>query len=378
MTQPPSIAIVGAGPAGLTAACILQKHAWPVTVFEADTAAASRDQGGTLDLHSDTGQIALERAGLLPAFLAIARHEDQENRVLDYRSGETLAQDRPPPGEGHRPEIDRKALRDLLLEPLTAETVRWGRRVKEVVPDSDNRHRLRFEDGRSESFDLIIGADGAWSQVRPALVDTHPVYTGVTFVELRIDDADTRQPALSQMVGHGTMFAMHAGLGIVAQRNGSGHIRVYAVLHTSLDETARTDVTLAGIARADLLRRFDGWFPALRDLIAKADAIAAVRPIVALPPRLHWPNRRGLTLVGDAAHVMPPVGLGVNLAMLDAADLAEALISSGNWVEAVSRFEEAMRARAMPLAGEALIGFAEMFGPDAPRAMLEHMRTRRD
>lgn len=378
MRQPPSIAIVGAGPAGLTAACILQKHGWAATVFEADTAAASRDQGGTLDLHADTGQIALERAGLLPAFLAIARHEDQQNRLLDHRSGATLAQDGPAPGEGERPEIDRRALRDLLLEPLAAETVRWGRRLKEIATGSGGRHRLRFEDGGSESFDLVIGADGAWSRVRPALVDAQPVYTGVTFVELWIDDADARQPTLSQMVGHGTMFALHAGHGIVAQRNGGGHIRVYAVLHTSPDESARTGIPLAGITRADLLRRFDGWFPALLDLIAKADAIAAVRPIVALPPRLRWPPRRGLTLVGDAAHVMPPVGLGVNLAMLDAADLAETLISAGDWVEAVTRFEEAMLDRAAPLAEEALIGFAEMFGPDAPRAMLEHMRTRRD
>ncbi|HEY0125492.1 MAG TPA: FAD-dependent monooxygenase, partial [Rhizobium sp.] len=92
---------------------------------------------------------------------------------------------------------------------------------------------------------------------------------------------------------------------------------------------------------------------------------------------LRWPSRRGLTLVGDVAHVMPPVGLGVNLAMLDAADLADTLISSADWVEAVSRFEVSMLDRAAPLAKEALIGFAEMFGSDAPRAMLEHMRTRR-
>jgi 2-polyprenyl-6-methoxyphenol hydroxylase-like FAD-dependent oxidoreductase len=155
------IAVVGAGPAGLTAARVLQTNGIDVTVFETDASTGARDQGGTLDLHMDTGQKALDMAGLLDAFRAQARHDDQETRLLDYATAEILFEEIPGPGEGDRPEIDRKALRDLLLAGLTPETVKWGAKFSEVVAEPDGRHRLRLADDLSESFDLVIGADGA-------------------------------------------------------------------------------------------------------------------------------------------------------------------------------------------------------------------------
>jgi 2-polyprenyl-6-methoxyphenol hydroxylase-like FAD-dependent oxidoreductase len=376
MMQRPTIAIVGAGPAGLTAACIFHRHGWPVTVFESEDAISSRDQGGTLDLHADGGQLALEKAGLLAEFLAAARHEDQEWRVLDYRSGAPLAEDIPAPGEGERPEIDRRALRRLLLAPLPPDAVHWGHRLAAVVTGVEGRPRLEFENGRSTDFDIVIGADGAWSRVRSSLTEVQPTYTGITFVELWFDGVDERHPAIADLVGHGTTFALHAGSGLVAQRNGGGHVRVYAAFPVPSSPSSRPDAALAGISKVDLLRRFEGWSGAILKLIADADAIAAVRPIVALPPGLRWRSRRGITLVGDAAHVMPPVGIGVNLAMLDAADLASLLIASSDWVTAVEQFEAMMLARAGDIAREAQIGFQGMFGPDAPRAILDHMRAR--
>jgi len=360
----PSIAIVGAGPAGLTAARILQRHGWRAAVFEADASPDARDQGGTLDLHADAGQRALARAGLLDAFLACARHEDQDTLVLDHRTAATLAAERPAPGEGRRPEIDRKVLRDLLLDALAPDTVRWGHRLRDIGLDPDGRRRLHFDGQPSQAFDLVVGADGAWSRVRRALTGVQPDDTGIVFVELRIDDVDTQHPRLARLVGRGTMFALHGGQGLIAQRNGGGQLRIYAALPAAAP---------AGITRAWLLERFTGWAPALLALVTQADAIAAVRPIVALPPGTGWPSAMGLTLVGDAAHVMPPVGVGVNLAMLDAADLAEALVAAPDWRRAVQDFERAMLARAGAVAEEARLGFAAMFGPDAPRALLEHM-----
>ena len=195
----------------------------------------------------------------------------------------------------------------------------------------------------------------------------------MTFVELRLDDVDRAHPAIADLVGHGTMFALHDGKGLIAQRNGGAQVRVYAGLRTGAADDMAAAVQ-KGDGKAHLLRHFAGWAAPLLALVEDADAIAAVRPIVALAPRWRWPAQRGLTLVGDAAHVMPPVGVGANLAMLDAADLALALVETGaGWAQAVADYEEAMLARAAGFAGEAQAGFAEMFGPDGARAFLAHM-----
>jgi 2-polyprenyl-6-methoxyphenol hydroxylase-like FAD-dependent oxidoreductase len=71
------IAIVGAGPAGCTLATLLQVADIPIeiTIFESDLTADVRSQGGTLDLHTDTGLAALKKAGLYDAFLEYARFD---------------------------------------------------------------------------------------------------------------------------------------------------------------------------------------------------------------------------------------------------------------------------------------------------------------
>ncbi|RRA49842.1 NAD(P)/FAD-dependent oxidoreductase [Acidipila sp. EB88] len=371
--QHPKIAVVGAGPAGLTAAIILSRHGWPVTVFEADAGARSRDQGGTLDLHPDDGQLALSKAGLLEEFWKIARHEDQGERVLDALTGKVLHEETPEPGQGNRPEIDRLALRDLLLSALKAQDVKWNAQVLSVVAHPAGGQGLQLDTGIVGPFDLVIGADGAWSRVRAALTEVLPVYSGVTFVELWLSNVDALHPDIAALVGRGTMFALHNGQGIIAQRNGGGAIRVYAAFHTTPEEGDRPDRTLARINKADLLRRFTGWAPSLCNLIERAERIAAVRPIVALPPGLGWTHQPHLTLVGDAAHVMPPLGTGVNLAMLDAAELAEALVTSEQWQSALVVWEKAMLRRAEILAQQTREGFAEMFSESGQASVLQHV-----
>lgn len=364
----PSVAIVGGGPAGLTAAVILNRHGWPVTVFEGDASLDARDQGGTLDLHPDDGQLALRKAGLLEPFKAIARYEDQEQRSLDHATGAVLREEVPLPGTGDRPEIDRLVLRRLLLDAIDAAAIRWGSKVTGVVGDSNAGYRLQLQDGLTPAFDIVIGADGAWSRVRSAMTPAVPAYTGVTFVELWLSGVDARHPQSAALVGHGTMFALHGSTGIIAQRNGGGTIRIYAAFRTGPEHGDWPETSLQGIDKPALLARFPGWAAPLRRLIADADRIAAIRPIVALPPGLRWPHRSGLALVGDAAHVMPPLGVGVNLAMLDAAELAEALVGAADWPGAMQRWEIAMLDRAAGFAAMCRDGFAEMFPDAAPPA----------
>jgi 2-polyprenyl-6-methoxyphenol hydroxylase-like FAD-dependent oxidoreductase len=346
------IAIVGAGPGGLTLARLLHITGIPATVFERETSATERPQGGTLDLHVDSGQLALAQAGLTEGFLHIARYEDQGSRLYGSDGRLLLADD---DMSGDRPEVDRTALRDLLLQSVPPDHVRWGHALREVVPRHDGSHDLVFDGAREGPFDLVVGADGAWSRVRPLVSRYQPQYSGLTFIEFCIDDVDTRHPELSRLVGRGKMGVEGNGRSLIVQRNGNAHLRGYAIFRVPV-EWAERRFGLASPAaiREALTREFAGWTDSLLDLFRASNDQFAMRPIHALPVGHHWPNRAGITLLGDAAHVMSPYGgEGVNAAMLDAAELARHLTGSQDWREAVRSYEAEMFTRVAEPAGQA-------------------------
>ncbi|MGW1057686.1 FAD-dependent oxidoreductase [Micromonospora rubida] len=348
------ISIVGAGPGGLTCARILQRHGITATVYDRDPHRHSRNQGGTLDLRADDGQIALREAGLLDEFFALARPEGQEMRELDI-AGTIRAHLVPDAGDLFKPEIDRGQLRGLLLDSLEPGTVRWGRAL-----ESTDGRLLRFADGTSVETDLVIGADGAFSRVRRAVSPAVPQYAGVSFLEAWFDDVENRHADLSALVGQGGARAGDGERGLFAQRNSGGHIRVYIIQKVPADWIATTGLTVedtAGI-RAHLLDRFAAWAPRMRQMISDNDGPYIDRPIHVLPVPHAWERNPTVTLLGDAAHLMPPLGVGVNMAMLDASDLAVALANSATVDEAVRAYENVMLPRSADIA-KMLEGHAE-------------------
>lgn len=368
-TSPPRLAIIGGGPGGLMLARLLQVRGYRATVLERDRHADERPQGGSLDLHAETGQRAMRLAGLEREFLAEARPEDQGDRLYDAAG--RLLFDRDGQGDD-RPEIDRSALRDILLAALAPGTMRWGARVDAVRPVATGGYEL-VVDGIAERFDTVVGADGAWSRVRPLLSGVEPIYEGVTLIELGFDTA--RHPRVDALVGGGKMFAVGDNRILIGQRNGKGHIRGYAGLR--LDEAAARAMIEASPerVRAEMLAAFAGWDARLLEMIATGDLLA-IRPLYALPIGHRWDSRPGLTLLGDAAHLMSPFGgEGVNLALADAVDLAEALTSGGGW-EAVMRYETTMVERAIPAAEGAAQGLRGTMAEDGLANTLDHYRER--
>jgi 2-polyprenyl-6-methoxyphenol hydroxylase-like FAD-dependent oxidoreductase len=375
--ESPSIAIVGAGPGGLLLARVLQVHGIRSTVYELEADPKARGQGGMFDIHEDHGQRALRVAGLFEEFTRLARPEADSVRILD-KAGSLVYEDT----AAGRPEIDRRHLREMLLDSVDAGTIAWGRKLQEANRLPDGQSELVFADGGRETVGLLIGADGAWSRVRPLVTEVRPEYTGVTFVEFVLPDIDRRYPTLSKLVGAGSMFAVAPGRGIVAQRNSGGVVRVGAALFVPIDWLAAADADddESPLDRQLLLDQYAGWSPELTSLIRYPDEDEMVtRRLYAMPVGHAWSHVPGVTLIGDAAHLMSPFGgHGANLAMLDAAELGAVIAASPNDLDAaVLSFELEMFRRTEPVAAESAGITQGTFGPDAPHELAVAMAMER-
>ncbi|MEV5589084.1 FAD-dependent monooxygenase, partial [Nonomuraea pusilla] len=219
-------------------------------------------------------------------------------------------------------------------------------------PVADGPRLLHFADGDTVETDLVIGADGAFSQVRPALSPAVPGHTGVSFLEAWFSDVERRHPAIAELVGQGGAAAADGERGMFAQRNSGGHIRVYIIQRAPADWISRSGLTIDDTegVRALLLKEYAHWSPGLRRLISDNDGPYVDRPIHALPVPHTWEHQPTVTLLGDAAHLMPPLGVGVNLAMLDACELALALAGSPTVGDAVRAYEHTMLPRSVETA----------------------------
>ena len=377
MQNEKKLAIIGGGPGGLTLARILAlagREAPHVTLFELDRHVQARPQGGSLDLHGESGLRALREAGLEPQFRALARYDDQYDAIYDHLG--KLHFENSTAEAGDRPEIDRSQLRELLLESLDPHVIRWDSKVSSVQPLDSGRVRVLGKDAPLGEFDLVVGADGAWSKVRPLLSPEQPRYTGVTFVELSIDDVDAKHPAVAQLVPRGKVSVVGGNQALIAQRSSNGHVRAYFIFRAPEDWIGQgaLDLSSPERARAGLKALLSAWDPRFFAVIdASRDHIVS-RPIVELPVGHRWQHRSGLTLLGDAAHVMSPFsGEGVNMAMLDATELALALRADSDWDRAITRYEAQMFERAAIAAAGAHEGL-DFVSENSLQHILEHFR----
>ncbi|MEV4312272.1 NAD(P)/FAD-dependent oxidoreductase [Actinocrispum sp. NPDC049592] len=362
------VTIAGAGLGGLTLARVLHVHGIPATVYEAEPSPTSRAQGGMLDIHDYNGQLAVEAAGLMDEFRGLIVEGRQAIRILDRDGGLLYSKD--DDGTGGRPEIQRADLRQMLIDSLPPGTVRWGHKVSSVRALGDS-YEVAFDNGSTVVTRLLVGADGAWSRVRPLLSSATPEYNGTSMVETYLYDADTRHPAAAKAVGGGMLIVPAKDKGIFAHRESGDTLHTYVEFTQSLDWFAAIDFTDTPTAKARIAAEFEGWAPELTALITDGDTPLVHRPHYTLPIGHRWDRVPGVTLVGDAAHLAPPNGEGANLAMLDGAELGKLLATHPDDIEAaLAEYEEAMFVRGSEAALDGDLLKESLFGDDIPDRLL--------
>ena len=283
-----------------------------------------------------------------------------------------------------RPEIDREKLKEILIGALKPENIRWGRKLKEVVEVEEGMFDLHFVDGIVEKgFDLVVGADGAWSKVRALLTDVKPYYSGISSVEVWATHADEKHRWISEYVGAGSMFSFGEGRAVQAQRIGDGMIRTGASLRQpeSFIKDCGINWTNQEVARKEYVERYfsDCGADLKRLLLESTDHLAA-RPLYMLPVGFKWEGKKGITLLGDAAHLMTPfAGVGVNAAMADSLELANVIIrsvkSGDKALDVVVReYEEEMFVRGEAFAKKTMRGLHGHFSADGCEHLVEMLR----
>ncbi|KAJ3491410.1 hypothetical protein NLG97_g5600 [Lecanicillium saksenae] len=408
-TSQPRIAIVGGGPGGLTLGALLHKHNIPFTVFEfrpQPTAEEWAKPSGMLDLHEPDGLKAIRATGLYEKFLPLTG-ECSEEYVLADEMGERVVVNSGDPSETNesdRPEISRNNLAQLLLTQIPADSVRWDHKLLSASQSTPGVTELDFGNGRKHEFDLVIGADGAWSRVRTLVTPVRPQYTNTQVVTITIRHITEKYPHLANLVGSGSFSSLAHRHGVVSQRGPMDSARIYLWLTTTDEKLGATSGIASKpptAAKAVILEndKFLGKFgPVVKELVETAmkeeesdnpGSTLDIRPLYQLPYGTSWKHKPGVTVIGDAAHVMLPNGEGVNQALLDALLLSEQVtkaygeaghdaVAFGEVLSPlVQQFEADMTKRAIKIGEETEFLIGMMLGPDACNVMStffkEHM-----
>ncbi len=375
-----SIAIVGGGPGGLTLARLLQLKGADVKVYERDFDKNARVQGSPLDLHDDSGLSAIRKAELLEEFKnnflpgADKKLIMNEQAEIFFSDHDTKVEE----NFGHehfRPEIDRGTLRQILLKSLKPETVVWDSHFISMEKENEG-WRLHFKNGSSVYADIVIASDGANSKIRPYITDIKAFYSGITMLEGNIYNAKETAPNINNLLKGGKIMAFGKEKNLLMGQKGNGDIGFYASFKAN--ENWASIIGLDYTYKTEILKWFKANYPEWNqiwyELFENAETPFVPRPIYCMPFDQTWETLPNLTMIGDAAHVMPPfAGEGANMAMLDALELSECLTSEKyhSLTEAISVYEKNMQKKASIASKESLENGELMHSENALETMLE-------
>ena len=380
LLQNKQVAIIGGGPGGLTLAKLLQLKGVNVKVYERDKNRDVRVQGATLDLHYESGLKALEAAGIMDAFKANYRPDNDRYRVVNehatiFYDDHTKESTGDFGDEYFRPEIDRGPLRDILLDSLHPGTVVWDSHIVSLTSSNDS-WTIIFDNGTTATADIVIGADGANSKIRPLVTPIKPFYSGVTILEGAVENSAINAPKMHDLIKGGKIMGFGNSQTFSASAKGDGSLNYYIGWNTPEDWAAKSGIDFKDNDQVIewFKTEYSNWDSIWLELLENAQTHFIPRPLYCMPLDQHWDAHTNITLIGDAAHLMPPyAGEGVNMAMLDALQLSESLTAEEfpDIQHAISNYEKQMFARFARVGKETMHNTDFMHSPNGLQMILD-------
>lgn len=373
------VAIIGGGPGGLMLAKLLQLKGIGVNVYERDFNREARVQGATLDLHFESGLKAIKAAGLIDAFKAAYRPGADKGRVVDKHGKIVYDEHREVSkddfgDEYFRPEIDRGPLRNILMDALKPDTVVWNSQFM-TMSQAYDEWNLEFKNGTTATADIVIGADGANSKIRPFITAVNPFYAGIVIIQGNVPDSEKTAPGIHHLLQGGKVYVHDDEKCLHVSSKGDGSIDFYVSCKKDENWWQKSGINFSDRlqVRAWFKKEFPEWNNIWLTLIENADLPIIPRPQYCMPLDKAWVALPNLTILGDAAHIMPPSGEGVNLAMLDALELSESLTCEDfkDIQTAIAAYEKQMRLRAAKEARDAMEMKNWMHAEDAQTKLVQ-------
>jgi 6-hydroxynicotinate 3-monooxygenase len=324
MNRTARIAVIGAGLGGMTVAGLLQRHGFPVNVYE--QAPVFSRIGAGIHLSSNV-MLVMRRLGIERTLSDIALRPDAfVSRQWD--TGEILFELPFDPASEARYgaayiNVHRGDLHSVLESALVPATIAFGKKLSHI-DSSSSAVRLFFEDGSQAEADLVIGADGLNSKVRDHLLGPEkPHYTG--HIAHR---AIFRATLLNGLPIRACTKWWGPGHHILVYYMTQAREEVYIVTSAPQQEWT-SSAAFVPCDRGELVATFDGYHAELRQVVKAATEITKW-PIFDREPVERWSGDR-IVLLGDACHPMRPyMAAGAAMAIEDAGILARCIAEIGS------------------------------------------------
>ena len=322
------ILVVGAGVSGISVARGLLRDGHDVTVFDQRPNATAG--GGAVTIWSNGATVLdqlgvdMDGAGQLLSAVRVMTSTGRPLATMDLgamvnRLGAPIRM------------VPRRILLERLLKGFPADRIRCNSRATRVV-DNGNGVRVDFEDGSSADGDVLIGADGLHSVVRDVVGAPPAKPTGWCSWQGLVTLPEIAEPHVARM-----MIGEHGNLGLWPA--GGSDLQWWFDLPWSPD-FVRPQRPIEMIRS-----HFAGWSDMVDQVLATlTDDHLAPSPFPHFRHPIPSAGTGAVTLLGDAAHAMPPtLAQGTNQALLDTMVLCKAISDSGDVSGALRRYESTRR-----------------------------------